>query len=53
MGRVTGLGREPELDEAKSGWDIVKLKFRTPEDLHRGGLSEFLAEHLQLFLGKS
>ena len=45
LGRVAGLGREPELDTSRPDRDIVKLKFRTAEDLHQGDLLAFLREH--------
>jgi excinuclease ABC subunit A len=46
LGRFASLARERELDESKPDWDIVKLMFRTREDLYRGDLLEFLKEHL-------
>ena len=46
LGRLTELGFDRELDQSKKDYDVVKLKFRTVEDLHRGDLAEFLAEHL-------
>jgi len=48
MGRLTELGFQPELDEGRPDADIVKLKFRSVEDLHRGDLFAFLQEHAAL-----
>ena len=47
-GRITDLGCEQELDETKDEQDIIKIKFRTIDDLHHGDLVEFLKEHLNL-----
>ncbi|MBP90824.1 MAG: excinuclease ABC subunit A [Planctomycetaceae bacterium] len=46
LGRFADLGRDRELDESKQDIDVVKLWFRTVEDLHRGDLAEFLKEHI-------
>lgn len=46
LGRFADLGHDRELDESKDDYDVVKLTFRTVEDLHQGGLSEFLREHI-------
>ena len=47
LGRLAGLGRDRSLDkDTASGSDIVKLSFRTLEDLHKGNLSQLLQEHL-------
>lgn len=45
FGRVTNLGRERELQTADRACDVLKLKFQSSEDLHRGDLSIFLREH--------
>ncbi|MFV1966311.1 MAG: excinuclease ABC subunit UvrA [Pirellulaceae bacterium] len=45
-GRFALLARERELDESKPDWDVVKLMFRTREDLYQGDLVTFLKEHL-------
>jgi excinuclease ABC subunit A len=47
LGRVTGLGFEPELDAQRSEVDYIRLKFRSLEDLARGQLPAFLKEHLE------
>ncbi len=47
LGRLAGLGRDRSLDNGTvSGSDIVKLSFRTLEDLHKGNLPQLLQEHL-------
>ncbi|EAQ76886.1 excinuclease ABC subunit UvrA [Blastopirellula marina] len=46
LGRIAGLGQEPDID-AKPDGDVVKIHFRTTEDLEKGDLSEFLQETLQ------
>ena len=48
MGRIASLGVDPEIDQTRDDCDIVKLRFRTVEDLHRGDLAEFLQEHIAL-----
>jgi excinuclease ABC subunit A len=45
-GRIAELGCDRDLDETKEGYDLVRIKFRAIEDLHRGDLPDFLAEHL-------
>lgn len=34
LGRFADLGHDRELDESKDDCDVVKLAFRTVEDLH-------------------
>jgi excinuclease ABC subunit A len=46
LGRFADLGCERELDESKDDSDVVKLAFRSVEDLHQGDLPEFLREHI-------
>jgi excinuclease ABC subunit A len=46
LGRIVQLGCDRSLDETKSEYDLVKLRFRTVDDLHRGDLAGFLTEHL-------
>ena len=46
LGRVRDLGIERELDGKRTDRDVLLIKFRTAEDLHRGDLAEFLSEHL-------
>ncbi len=48
MGRIAELGIDPEIDQNRDDYDVVKLRFRTLEDLHRGDLAEFLLEHITL-----
>jgi hypothetical protein len=45
LGRLLPLARTRELDNTHPDRDLVKLGFRTLEDLHRGDLVEFLTEH--------
>jgi excinuclease ABC subunit A len=45
MGRVADLGQEPEFDATRADTDIIKLRFITEEDLHRGDLQELLRQH--------
>jgi excinuclease ABC subunit A len=47
LGRLEKLGLAPELDGAHASRDIIKLRFRRPDDLHHGDLPQFLEEHLQ------
>jgi len=49
LGRFADLGCDRELDERHTGYDVVKLCFRTVEDLHRGDLGDFLQEHISKF----
>jgi excinuclease ABC subunit A len=46
LGRITGLGHEPELDGQRPDVDYIHLRFRSQEDLARGDLPGFLKEHL-------
>ena len=46
QGRITGLGFEARVDGEKTGIDVLRIKFRSAEDLHRGDLAGFLKEHL-------
>ena len=52
FGRITELGHEPEIDAKRPECDYILLKFRSQEDLARGNLAEFLAEHLRAVNGK-
>ncbi len=45
LGRLLPLARTRELDNTHPDRDLVKLGFRTLEDLHRGDLVQFLEEH--------
>jgi hypothetical protein len=46
FGRVTSLAWERDLDSSRSDRDVIKLRFRTVDDLRRGDLDQFLREHL-------
>jgi excinuclease ABC subunit A len=46
-GRVADIGVKQLIQPGSEGYDAVKLRFITPEDLVRGGLAQFLAEHLE------
>ncbi len=46
LGRINGLGHDPEVDGRQSDTDVIRLKFRSAEDLSRGDLHGFLKEHL-------
>ncbi|MDI9446660.1 MAG: excinuclease ABC subunit UvrA, partial [Planctomycetota bacterium] len=45
LGQVRKLGHEPELDAQRSESDLIRLKFRSLEDVDRGRLAEFLGRH--------
>jgi excinuclease ABC subunit A len=47
FGRVHDLGFERELDAKRGDRDVLILKFKTADDLHRGDLEVFLKEHLE------
>ena len=51
QGRIAGLGFDAEVNGEKPGMDVLRLKFRSAEDLQRGDLAGFLKEHLAA-LGK-
>ena len=46
QGRITGLGFDAQVNGEKTGMDVLRIKFRSTEDLHRGDLAAFLKEHL-------
>ena len=46
-GQIADLAEKRAIEAAGSGLDQVKLRFVGPEDLSRGGLAEFLAEHIE------
>ena len=48
LGRLAELGRDRSLDTTATDSDIVRLSFRTLEDLHRGDLPQLLQEHLAM-----
>ncbi|MBW3598876.1 MAG: ATP-binding cassette domain-containing protein, partial [Planctomycetes bacterium] len=45
LGRITDLGCDRAVDGAREDRDLVKLRFRTLDDLDRGDLRTFLTEH--------
>jgi hypothetical protein len=45
LGRIAGLARERELDGTREDRELVRLRFRSVEDLHRGDLLALLHEH--------
>ncbi|MCC6493187.1 MAG: excinuclease ABC subunit UvrA [Pirellulales bacterium] len=45
-GRIAEIGVKRLIAPGGDGQDQIKLRFVDPEDLHRGGLAQFLAEHL-------
>jgi excinuclease ABC subunit A len=53
LGRFTNLGFEPSLDAERPEVDVLRLKFRSAEDLRRGNLRDFLREHLASLTGTS
>jgi len=50
LGRINGLGHNPEVDGRRGNVDVVRLKFRAADDLARGDLHGFLKEHLSACL---
>ena len=46
QGQITGLGFDAQVDGEKTGLDVLRIKFRSTEDLRRGNLAAFLKEHL-------
>jgi hypothetical protein len=48
LGRIAELGVAPEIDQTRDDYDVVKLRFRNVEELHRGDLAGFLREHIAL-----
>jgi excinuclease ABC subunit A len=51
LGQLTGLGHDPHLDAQRPQHDVIRLKFGDSDELHRGGLREFLAAHLAAVQG--
>jgi excinuclease ABC subunit A len=47
LGRVRDLGHDRALDGKRSDRDVLVLKFKSTDDLHRGDLHAFLREHLE------
>ncbi len=46
FGRVTGLAWDRELNGNHPDRDLIKLRFRSEDDLNKGDLRVFLGEHL-------
>jgi excinuclease ABC subunit A len=46
LGRIAELGSEPEFDAGRGDVDVMKLRFVTADDVHRGDLAAFLREHV-------
>ncbi|HEV3345286.1 MAG TPA: excinuclease ABC subunit UvrA [Pirellulales bacterium] len=51
LGRIASLGAERELATERTDKDVVKLKFRSAEEVSAGELAEFLKEHLRAVTG--
>ncbi len=45
LGEVADLGHEPEVSRLRGDVDVIRLKFRSAEDLGRGDLAAFLRAH--------
>ena len=41
QGRITGLGFDAQVNGEKTGMDVLRIKFRSTEDLRRGDLAAF------------
>lgn len=52
LGEVAALGHEPQVSRLRDGVDVIRLKFRSPEDLARGDLRAFLQAHHAAVAGK-
>ncbi len=46
LGRIAGIAWQRELDATRPERDLVRLRFRTVDDLRQGDLAVFLSEHL-------
>jgi excinuclease ABC subunit A len=51
LGRIASLGAERELATERPDKDVVKLKFRSTDEVSASELAEFLKEHLQAVAG--
>jgi len=51
QGRLAALGYDARLDGQRPNLDLLRIKFRTHEDLHRSDLAALLKEHF-VTLGK-
>ena len=47
QGRLTALGHDAQWDGQRPDCDLLRMKFHSVDDLHRGGLRAFLKEHLE------
>jgi excinuclease ABC subunit A len=52
QGRVASLGHDAEVDGQRPGYDTVRLKFSTTEELRDGQVRAFLKEHLASLTAK-
>jgi len=46
MGQIAELGHHAEFDGERPNCDVLTLRFRNLDDLHRGDLAKFLKNHL-------
>jgi len=46
LGRIAELCEEPEFEAGRGDVDVMKMRFVTTDDLHRGDLAAFLREHV-------
>ena len=46
LGQLSHLGRDPAVDGARPGYDQLRLKFRSTEELSQYGVADFLKKHL-------
>ncbi len=46
LGQITGLGHTPEINGQRPDRDVIRLQFRSTDDLARGDLKTFLRQHL-------
>jgi excinuclease ABC subunit A len=51
QGRLAGLGLDARVDGSRPGYDMLRIRFHSLDDLHRADLPAFLKEHLAA-LGK-
>ncbi len=47
LGQVSQLGHKPQLDATLPDKDVIRLRFRTTEELHGGDLAELLKQHYE------
>ena len=48
QGRLAGLGFDARVDGSRPGYDMLRMKFHSVDDLHRADLPAFLKEHLAI-----